>query len=106
MEADELVPALRRAAAEGWVTWRQHVLSRMFERGISRAEVKTVLSKGELIELYEKNKPFPSGLLMYMGTEPLHVVAALDPETGGCYVITVYRPDSQHFEADLKTRKR
>jgi hypothetical protein len=40
------------------------------------------------------------------GSALLHVVAALDADTSTCYIITVYRPDEEHFGPDLKTRKR
>ena len=44
--------------------------------------------------------------LLHMGQQPLHVVAAVDVEAGIGYVITAYRPDLEHFEADYKTRRR
>ncbi len=46
------------------------------------------------------------GPLLHMGQQPLHVVAAVDVEAGIGYVITAYRPDLEHFEADYKTRRR
>ncbi len=53
------------------------------ERGIGRSEVKEVLIRGEIIEEYQHDKPFPSALVFgWVGSKPLHVVAALDPKTG------------------------
>jgi len=76
------------------------------ERGISRNEVKQTLLKGELIEEYHDDHPFPSGLFFNTNEgKPLHVVAAIDIENEWCYIITAYRPDSEHFEQDFKTRK-
>ena len=37
--------------------------------------------------------------------EPLHVVVAFDAESLQCHVITAYRPDLTHFEADFITRR-
>ena len=77
------------------------------ERDISRNEVKRTLTNGELIEEYPDDYPFPSGLFFGLTNDmPLHVVAAIDNDTGWCYIITAYRPDSDNFESDFKTRKK
>lgn len=97
---------LQQAAALGKISWQRHALTRMLERGISRQMVLTCLSDGDVIEVYEKDKPLPSALLLgFPAGGPLHVVAAYDETSEICYVITVYRPDSRHFEADFKTRR-
>ncbi len=79
----------------------------MLERGISRDSVLTALLSGEQIEDYPEGSPFPSAPFLG-GTigEPLHVVAAFDPKTQWAFVITAYRPDLEHFESDLKTRRK
>lgn len=97
---------LQQSAALGKISWQRHALTRMLERGISRQMVLTCLSDGDVIEVYEKDKPLPSALLLgFPAGGPLHVVAAYDETSEICYVITVYRPDSRHFEADFKTRR-
>ena len=89
------------------IRWQRHVLESMMERNISRSEAKDILINGELIKEYLDDHPFPSGLLFgLINDEPLHVVAAIDIDTGWCYIITAYRPDSENFESDFKTRKR
>lgn len=91
----------------GRIRWKRHALERMMERDIFRNDVKPVLLEGELIEEYADDHPFPSGLFLgFTGDKPLHVVAAADIESEWCYVVTAYRPDLLHFEADYKTRKR
>jgi hypothetical protein len=97
---------LRRCAESGRIEWRKHALERMLERDIGRAEVLETLSKGEIIAAYPDDRPIPSALLGKSGDPGLHVVAAVDVHAAACYVITVYRPDSEHFEPDMKTRKR
>lgn len=62
--------------------------------------------KGELIEVYLYDRPHPSCLILSVGAEPLHVVVALDYQASVCHVVTVYRPDLEHFESDWKTRKK
>jgi hypothetical protein len=39
-------------------------------------------------------------------TEPMQVVVATDPAARICHVITAYRPDLEHFEADFKSRRK
>ena len=98
--------ALRDAVAMGRIRWQLHALERMLERSISREEVVGAILKGQVIEPYLTDRPLPSCLLLHMGQQPLHVVAAVDVEAGIGYVITAYRPDLEHFEADYKTRRR
>ncbi len=76
------------------------------ERGLTRAEVMDAIINGEVIEVYMEDRPYPSCLILNAGPIPLHVVAAADAEARICPVITVYRPDAAHFEADWKTRKK
>jgi len=96
---------VREKINQGRIRWQRHALQRMMERGITRNEVKKTLLKGELIEEYPKDHPYPSGLFFYIDSGlPLHVVAAIDKDAEWCYIITAYRPDSEHFESDYKTR--
>jgi len=97
---------IKNAAEAGNITWQKHALQRMLERGIYRSDVLSVLKNGELIEYYEDDKPFPSGLFLgYVNNKPLHVVAAIDKQIECCYIITTYEPDLKHFKPDFKTRK-
>ena len=92
---------------QGRIQWQGHAFERMMERNISRDDVKNILIEGELIEDYSDDYPLPSGLYHGFNNQiPLHVVVALDLETEWCYIITAYRPDSEHFEQDFKTRKK
>ncbi len=49
------------------------------ERGICRDEIVTAIMKGEVIETYPTDRPYPSCLILYAGADPVHVVAAADP---------------------------
>jgi hypothetical protein len=97
---------LRIALENGFIEWQRHALERMMERGISRESVKEILKKGEIIEDYPDDKPYPSALFLgWIRGEPLHAVAAFDSLTGWCFIITAYKPDLEHFESDYKTRR-
>jgi len=99
--------AMRFAVRQGRIEWQRHALERMVERGILRSAVKEALLKGEMIEEYPGDLPLPSGLFLgWPGKGPLHVVAAFNANRGMVFIITVYEPDSAHFEPDMKTRRR
>ena len=69
----------------------------MFQRRISKEEVKRAVVTGETIEIYPTDKPF--------GERPLHVVAADDTHAQETIIITVYQPDISEWEAGFKRRK-
>ena len=87
--------------------WRRHALERMFQRDISRVEVKKVLDIGEIIETYNDDQPFPSKLVFaIIDKKPLHVVVAEDSKTEECYIITAYVPTVEYFSDDFMMRRR
>ena len=88
------------------VTYRVHAIQRMFERGISEADVHRVLSKGEEITSYPDDKPYPSRLLLgWRGSKPVHVVSAYNAKDDEQVVITVYEPSPVLWEPGFKRRK-
>lgn len=88
------------------VTYRVHAIQRMFERGISEADVHRVLSRGEEIASYSDDKPYPSRLLLgWRGSKPVHVVSAYNAEDDEQVVITVYEPSPALWEPGFKRRK-
>ena len=79
-----------------------HALQWMAQRNISAAELRHVLATGRVIEDYPNDTPCPSYLMLgWIGTRPLHVVAA-DQAT---IVITVYEPDPRQWTPDYARRK-
>ena len=78
----------------------------MFEWKIGNEDVIAVLRTGETIMEYPEDKPFESRLLLgFSGDRPIHIVAALDPATETCHVITAYEPDSAVWQPDFRTRR-
>ena len=81
------------------VEWKKHALQRMFERSITRDEVKQAILNGKIIEEYEDDYPFPSFLVVCVSIDkPIHVVISYDEKAGICFVITTYEPDSRYFD--------
>ena len=88
------------------VTYRVHAVRRMFERGITEADVHTALSEGEEIAAYPDDTPYPSRLLLgRWGDKPLHVVVAYNAQDDEEIVITVYEPDPALWEDGFRRRK-
>ena len=83
-----------------------HAVKQMFQRRITRDEVKAVLAEGEVIVEYPDDRPYPSYLMLgIVNRRPIHVVAAKDAETQTAYVVTAYEPDLNLWQPDFKARK-
>lgn len=83
-----------------------HAIRRMFERGISKKDVRLAVDTGEVILQYPDDQPYPSVLILgYSSRLALHVVLGIDEPAQSCYVVTVYVPDPGRWEDDLRTRK-
>ena len=83
-----------------------HAIQRMFERGIGKGDVQTVVAVGATIEDYPDDTPLPSRLVLgFVGDRPIHVVLAIDSAAAGCIVVTVYEPRPDQWEADFKRRR-
>ena len=78
----------------------------MFTRGITAPDIEAVVKTGEVIEDYPTDLPYPSCLLLGAAASfPLHVVAARDPASQTCIVVTVYVPDPVRWSVYFRTRK-
>jgi hypothetical protein len=98
---------IKSAVLDKRVRFRQHSAEMMIERNISKEEVYKTIVDGEFIEEYLSDKPFPSYLVFYNGEQnPLHVVCSYNNIDEYAVIITVYKPDMNHFEDDYKTRRK
>lgn len=88
------------------VTFSEHAIIRMFERKISADEVLEVIEKGDVIEQYPDDTPYPSKLVSGHPKErPIHVVVAQNEVGNDTIVITVYEPDPDKWEPGFTRRK-
>ncbi len=88
------------------LVFRVHAVERMFERQISEADVREILTRGETIEAYPQDTPYPSRLMLgWCKGRPLHVVAADNAEEQEIIVITVYEPDPEQWEPGFRRRR-
>ena len=103
MHHDQLINIIQ----QGRIEWSAHALKRMLEKGISRASEKHIICTGEMIENYPDDKPFPSGLFYGIRiNKKIISVLGYDFTDQKIFLITAYWPDEEHFETDLKTRRR
>ena len=73
---------------------------------MSVSEVAGILETGETIARYDRDRPYPSRLVLgWSGTRPLHVVAADDPDSDLTIVITVYQPDPELWSPDFRSHR-
>ena len=88
------------------IIFRIHAIQRMFTRQISDENVRYALDKGEVIENYPNDTPYPSRLLLgWIGSRPLHVVVAENSEQMEQIIITAYEPNPDQWEEGFKKRK-
>lgn len=97
---------IRDIAEKDRIAFKKHSILRMHERGIHADEVKNVLIKGEIIENYPETRPLPCCLIMGHGVHnPIHAVAAVDSDEQMLWIITVYNPSADEWDAEYKRRK-
>jgi hypothetical protein len=71
------------------------------------ADVRQVLETGQIIERYPDDVPYASQLVLgWIGSRPIHVVAADNFDAHEAIVITVYEPDPGQWEPGFRQRRR
>jgi hypothetical protein len=112
MASENLLPEkpldfIQRCIKEQKIFWTYHVNMRMKGRFIPRQFILESVNNYEIIELYEKDKYFPSYLVYskYKGNA-FHVLFAIDVKDDNVRIITTYYPNLEEWEKDLKTRRR
>jgi hypothetical protein len=88
------------------LTFRVHAIEKMFERGISRDDVRHVIDTGEVIHTYPDDTPYASRLILgWRDERPLHVVAADNETEDVTIIITAYEPNAALWEPDFRKKK-
>jgi hypothetical protein len=110
--ADKKVPNqpldfIQSCVRNGRIVWTYHVGRRLEKRAIGRAAIVGSTETYEIIEAYPDDKYLPSYLILacYAG-EVFHILFGSDTEERNVRVVTAYRPSTEEWEADLKTRRR
>ncbi len=96
---------MKNLCTAGALRWTNHVLTRLFQRGISTSDIENAIMHGEIIESYPNDYPYPSYLVLGIAIDSkyIHVVCGIgDTEL---WLITAYYPDINKWDASLKIRK-
>lgn len=95
MELSDLISAL----ASGGFRVTDHADESMSEDGSSLDEIVQTVLRGEIIEGYPSEQPYPR-FLVYGDTDagdPVHSVWAYNDRNGWATLVTVYRPDPRRW---------
>ena len=88
------------------LVFRVHALQRMFQRSMSKDDVRKVLNEGKTIKNYPDDKPYPSRLVLgWIEQRPIHIVVADNIKDNQEIVITVYEPDPAQWQEGFERRK-
>lgn len=96
---------IRKLYIEGKVKWTVHGLERMQEKDISMDDIENCIMNGEEIEDYPDDYPCPSCLIFGYDKNDCVIHTVVGANDNELYIITSYRPSTEIFEANLKTRK-
>jgi len=99
---------IRAKAAQGQVKWSTHALGELTPDNLSVPEVEAALQQAEVIEDYpHMHRYLPDCLVLTFNAlnEPIHAVVAINEPRGYILVVTVYRPTTQEWQDDWRTRK-
>ena len=103
---DDPVAFIRKCLRHGQILWTYHVNMRLGQRSISRNAIVGAQDY-EIVEAYPDDKYLPSYLLLgRRGDSAFHVLFAIDVEGKNVRIVTAYRPSSEEWEDDRKTRRK
>ena len=88
------------------VFWTYHVNMRLERRLIPRTEILDAVDSYEIVEAYPDDKYLPSYLILGRGSlASFHVLFATDVEGENVRIVTAYRPNSDEWESDSRSRR-
>lgn len=103
---DTFAKILAAVQADDWQV-STHALQRLAKRAILGSELADTIGTGEVVEEYPNYHAGPCVLvLQHDHQSPVHVLWGLATGTSApAVIVTAYRPDPKHWEADNRTRK-
>jgi hypothetical protein len=103
--SDEKLHVIAQAIKTGKYRYTIHAAEQRIARSVARKEIEQVLLTGDVIEEYPDHHYGQACLVMGKTDKGrvLHVLCSLKE---GLAIVTVYEPDLNKWEADLKTRRK
>jgi 3-mercaptopyruvate sulfurtransferase SseA len=111
MASERIIPAdpltfIQRCVRERKILWTYHVQMRLKGRTLSREALLQAVGTYEIIESYPEDKYLPSYLVYCNTFEGVaHIQIAADVAGENVRIVTVYRPSSEEWTSDCKTRR-
>lgn len=89
------------------ISWSLHAVKKLRVEELRKKEIEDSLKECIIIEDYiMEGRPLPCCLVLgFVGSNPVHAVIAIDKDFDRIFVITVYKPSSERWKNDWKTRK-
>lgn len=90
------------------ILWSRHGITELLNEDLDRIEVEMAFKTCEVIENYPmQHRPLPDCLVLSLlqNSKPIHAVVAIDEANDRIFVVTVYRPSTERWENDWRTRK-
>ena len=89
------------------LVFRSHAIRRMFQRGVTVADIDHIIDTGEVIEDRPDDLPYPSRLVLgSISGRALHVVLADNAPDATTIVVTVYEPSPTLWRPGFKKRRK
>jgi hypothetical protein len=91
-----------------YVLWSRHAITELVNEGWSRKSVEQALRNCESVEDYpEGRRTLPDCLALCRQVDdvPVHAVVAIDEARERILLVTVYRPSTEAWKDDWRTRK-
>ena len=97
---------VRTCVRERRILWTHHVNMRVKGRFVARQAILGSVDSYALVESYPDDKYLPSYLFQARPLgDAIHVLSAADVEGDNVRVVTTYRPSTDEWMDDLKTRR-
>ena len=104
---DDPLGFIRSRVRNGRMVWTYHGGRRLEKRVIGRSAIVASTETYEVVESYPDDKYLASYLILaWHEGEAFHILFGTDIDERNVRVVTAYRPSSEEWEADLRTRRR
>jgi hypothetical protein len=99
---------IRQKARERRVKWTRHALNELADETVSVRDVEMALQEAQIIEEYaHRHRYLPDCLFLVFvfDDEPMHCVIDINQPQDYILIVTVYRPKTEEWNDDWRTRK-
>ena len=103
---DDPLAFIKACVRKQTIFWTYHVNMRLQHRSIARQAILDAADTYEIIAAYPEDKYLPSSLVLAKHHEEVfHILFAADIAGDNVRIVTAYRPSSDEWESDGKTRR-